>query len=118
MSATPMAFFHKLAPDSTVAEVRARLGRFGITGEQQQQIIETLSDGIKSRVVLALMAHKSPHLLLLDEPTNNLDIESIDALAEGINLFEGGVVLVSHDMFVTSARRHCLVGASQFTHIQ
>jgi ATPase subunit of ABC transporter with duplicated ATPase domains len=74
--------------------VRARLGRYGISGEQQGQVMETLSDGIKSRVVLALMAHRSPHILLLDEPTNNLDIESIDALAEGLKLFEGGVVLV------------------------
>jgi ATPase subunit of ABC transporter with duplicated ATPase domains len=97
MRATPLNFFHSLAPDSTVAEVRARLGRFGIAGEQQQQVMETLSDGIKSRVVLALMAHKTPHILLLDEPTNNLDIESIDALGEAISAYEGGVVLVSHD---------------------
>jgi len=61
-----------------------------------------LSDGQKSRVVLAKMAKENPHILLLDEPTNHLDMESIDSLAKAINKFSGGMVLVSHDMRLIS----------------
>eukprot|EP00180_Rhodochaete_pulchella_P000614 Plantae.Rhodophyta-Rhodochaete_pulchella.ctg14486.p1 GENE.Plantae.Rhodophyta-Rhodochaete_pulchella.ctg14486~~Plantae.Rhodophyta-Rhodochaete_pulchella.ctg14486.p1 ORF type:complete len:311 (-),score=58.99 Plantae.Rhodophyta-Rhodochaete_pulchella.ctg14486:25-957(-) len=82
--------------------MRRYLGRFGVTGKMQTTKMAFMSDGMKSRVVFALMAYKTPHMLLLDEPTNHLDMETIDALAEGINEFEGGMLLVSHDMRLIS----------------
>jgi ATP-binding cassette subfamily F protein 2 len=48
------------------------------------------------------MAKESPHMLFLDEPTNHLDMESIDSLAQALNNFSGGLVLVSHDMRLIS----------------
>lgn len=54
-------------------------------------------------------------MLILDEPTNNLDLEAVAALADCVDAFEGGVILVSHDHYFVSrvAREVWVVGDGQ-----
>nr|XP_014089714.2 ATP-binding cassette sub-family F member 1 [Bactrocera oleae] len=78
-------------------KARKALGSFGLVSHAHTIKMKDLSGGQKARVALAELCLSGPDVLILDEPTNNLDIESIDALAEAINEYEGGVIIVSHD---------------------
>eukprot|EP00931_Biecheleriopsis_adriatica_P010615 TRINITY_DN11168_c0_g1_i1.p1 TRINITY_DN11168_c0_g1~~TRINITY_DN11168_c0_g1_i1.p1 ORF type:complete len:834 (-),score=137.17 TRINITY_DN11168_c0_g1_i1:56-2557(-) len=61
-----------------------------------------LSGGLRSRLVMVAASVSKPHVLLMDEPTNNLDISGVEALAEAVRNFEGGVVVISHDQHFVS----------------
>jgi len=85
--------FKELRPQ----EVRNKLGMFGLTGVSHTQPISLLSGGQKSRVCMCEMSLTQPHIMFFDEPTNHLDIQSVDALAESLIKFEGGIVFITHD---------------------
>jgi ATP-binding cassette subfamily F protein 3 len=96
---------HDLRPHWNRGQVQGHLGRFGFSGEEALRRAGSLSGGERARVALALMMLSGPaaagtrcaNLLIFDEPTNHLDVESIEALEEAIEEFEGTVILVSHD---------------------
>jgi ATP-binding cassette subfamily F protein 3 len=77
--------------------VQGHLGRFGFSGDEVQRRADTLSGGERARVALAMLMLGRANLLILDEPTNHLDVESIEALEDAIEQYEGSVLLVSHD---------------------
>ncbi len=77
--------------------IQGHLGRFGFSGDAVLRRAGSLSGGEMARVALAMMMLSGANFLIFDEPTNHLDVESIEALEDAIEAYEGTVLLVSHD---------------------
>ncbi len=77
-----------------------------------EQTFESLSGGQQARFQILLLELSGATLLLLDEPTDNLDLDSAEALEEGLEAFEGSVVAVTHDRwFARGFDRFLVFGA-------
>ncbi|RFU36242.1 hypothetical protein B7463_g54, partial [Scytalidium lignicola] len=98
LNQSAVGFMAKAYPGKQDEEYRRHLGAFGITGMTGLQKMELLSGGQKSRVAFACLSLTNPHILVLDEPSNHLDIEAMDALSSALQQFQGGVLMVSHDV--------------------
>jgi ATPase subunit of ABC transporter with duplicated ATPase domains len=81
-------------------EASRRLDRYELAKAAEQRF-ESLSGGQQARLQILLLELSGATLLLLDEPTDNLDLESAEALEQGLNSFEGTVIAVTHDRWFT-----------------
>ncbi|MFI6348108.1 ABC-F family ATP-binding cassette domain-containing protein [Streptomyces sp. NPDC050560] len=89
----------------------SRLRRYELTG-QAEQPFDRLSGGQQARFQILLLELRGVTALLLDEPTDNLDLESAEALQEGLESFDGTVLAVTHDRwFARSFDRFLVFGA-------
>ena len=67
--------------------------------DSQYSFIEKLSGGEKRRLYLCTILMQNPNFLILDEPTNDLDIMTLAILEEYLRVFQGSVIIVSHDRY-------------------
>jgi len=76
---------------------RAYVGTFNFKGGDQQKKVGLLSGGERNRVHLAKTLRSGANVLLLDEPTNDLDVETLSALENALEVWPGCAVVISHD---------------------
>ena len=86
-----------LRPKWERGPIQGHLGRFGFSGQEVLRRADSLSGGERARLALAMLMLSRANLLILDEPTNHLDVESIEALEDAVEEYDGTVILVSHD---------------------
>jgi len=94
---------------SREVNARAYIGKFNITGSDQQKKVGLLSGGERNRVHLASLLREGANVLLLDEPTNDLDVNTMRALEDALVNFAGCVLVISHDRwFLDRVATHIL----------
>lgn len=95
-NATVIDEIHSASLKLSTERVRSIAGSMMFSGDSSDKKVSLLSGGEKSRVMLGQILAREVNLLFLDEPTNHLDMESIEALTEAIQNFDGAVMIVTH----------------------
>jgi len=96
MEKTPVEYLQSIYTDWSVTDIRKHLSKYNLESKAHVIPIGKCSGGQKSRLAFSTLSEAS--ILILDEPTNHLDMETIDGLSDALEAYEGGVVLVSHDV--------------------
>merc|ERR1712137_1306006 len=84
--------------------VEKALKDFGLDGESASHMpLGSLSHGQRVKIVICASCWQNPHIVILDEPTNYLDRDGLGALVLGLEAFQGGVVIISHNTEFTDS---------------
>jgi ATPase subunit of ABC transporter with duplicated ATPase domains len=94
---TVAEWLHTFDPEATKEDIRGILGQMLFRGEEGLKKTDALSGGEAARLLFCKIMLQKPNVLVFDEPTNHLDLESINALNQAIQKYEGTVFLVTHD---------------------
>jgi len=90
-------WIRQFSEDKKESYLRTFLGRMLFTGDDVYKLVKVLSGGEKVRCLLSKLMLSGASILLLDQPTNHLDLESVQALNNGLEDFGGNVIFTTHD---------------------
>ena len=103
LTKTPVEFLHSLNSSLKLEDIYKVLINFGLDVNSYLRPIKFLSGGQKSRLAFSKFSLDKPDILLLDEPTNHLDAQASTCLNHGLGLYEGAVIVVTHDELLIKA---------------
>merc|ERR1712203_915606 len=93
-----------LSKPLTQQGVEKALKDFGLDAESaSHQPLASLSHGQRVKVVICASTWQNPHVVILDEPTNYLDRDGLGALVRGLETYQGGVAIISHNTEFTDS---------------
>ncbi len=99
---TVTEWLHSFQPSANLQEIRGLLGRMLFKGEEGMKPTDALSGGEAVRLIFSKLMLTKDNVLVLDEPTNHLDLESIIALGDALQKYEGTAFVVTHDRDLVS----------------